>query len=423
MLDAGASVYIGRSIGKYRLQRVIGAGGMAVVYEAAHRNGHRVALKMLRPALSINADLRARFLREGYAANRVNHRGAVRILDDDTSDGVVFLVMELLEGRTLATIAQSRGGTLALGHVCEVGSQLLDILASAHRVGVFHRDIKPENILIDPAGNVKVLDFGIASIREPGAVSNTATGRMLGTPAFMPPEQAYGRKAEIDARSDLWSVGATLFAILTGRLVHQATTAEETLIRAATEPAPKLASVWPEVPPRFAAVIDGALEMVKTDRFESADEMRAALEEFHRSEFSAPIASRVQLDDIVATARVPPPAVTRWMGRRVLWPGLIFVLAGVALASMTSPRMLQGQAGAVTWLDSAAREPTNPAADPAPAIEPEGPPSTALPPRIAKRPLASPRPTATSVTCGFEFDSEGRKWPRRCEGQLPTEPK
>jgi serine/threonine-protein kinase len=191
---------------------------MASVYEAVHRNGNRVAIKMLHPHLSINADLRSRFLREGYAANRVNHQGAVRVLDDDmTEDGSVFLVMELLKGETLDARWETRGSRLAHREVCEHAHQLLDVLAAAHGQGVVHRDIKPENLFLTTDGVLKVLDFGIARLRDAsGAEGATQTGRMIGTPAFMPPEQALGRSRQIDGQTDLWAVGATMFTLVSG---------------------------------------------------------------------------------------------------------------------------------------------------------------------------------------------------------------
>jgi len=244
-LDGHARGRVGSVINKkYRLERLIGSGGMASVYEATHRNGNRVAIKMLHPHLSINADLRARFLREGYVANKVNHQGAVRVLDDDmTEDGAVFLVMELLKGETLDARWESRGSRLAHREVCEYVHQLLDVLAAAHGQGVVHRDIKPENLFLTRDGVLKVLDFGIARLREAsGAEGATQTGRMIGTPAFMPPEQALGRSRQIDGQTDLWAVGATMFTLVSGHYVHEAETMEEMLVRAGSRPARQVAS-------------------------------------------------------------------------------------------------------------------------------------------------------------------------------------
>jgi eukaryotic-like serine/threonine-protein kinase len=275
--------------GKYRLERLIGSGGMASVYEAVHRNGHRVAIKMLHPHLSIDADLRARFLREGYVANKVNHRGAVRVLDDDTAeDGAAFLVMELLEGETLDALWERHQRRLAHRDVCQYAHQLLDVLAAAHDASVVHRDIKPENLFLTVDGVLKVLDFGIARLRDgPGSETATRTGRMIGTPAFMPPEQALGRSREIDGQTDLWAAGATMFTLLSGSFVHEAETMEEMVVHAAIAPARALATISPDAPPEIAAVIDRALAFAKEDRWPNARAMGAALAEAYRTTYGA----------------------------------------------------------------------------------------------------------------------------------------
>src|SRR5258708_36403963 len=140
--------------GKYTIDKVLGVGGMAAVYRAVHRNGHRVALKMLHASISSNADLRGRFLREGYVANTVDHPGAVRVTDDDVAeDGSVFLVMELLEGHTVEAWAASRpGARLTPGEVLGVADQLLETLEAAHAKGIVHRDLKPENLFLTKTG-------------------------------------------------------------------------------------------------------------------------------------------------------------------------------------------------------------------------------------------------------------------------------
>ena len=278
-LSAGAKARVGAVLcGKYRLDRVLGVGGMASVYAATHlRNANVVAVKVLHRELSIDVGLRARFLREGYAANSVGHPGTVRVLDDDTAeDGSVFIVMDLLDGETLDARWERSGRRLGVSEVVTLLSDLLEVLAAAHDKGVVHRDLKPENLFVTRAGELKVLDFGVARLRE-GSPTQTRTGAVFGTPAFMPPEQALGRTSEVDALSDVWAVGATAFFLLGGRFVHSGTTAEELLVRSATEPAPSVLEVAPDVPPAIARVIDRALAFNKRDRWESAAAMRAAL--------------------------------------------------------------------------------------------------------------------------------------------------
>ena len=278
--DERARARVGTEIKqKYRLERLIGSGGMASVYEAEHRNGHRVAIKLLHPHVAVNGDLRSRFLREGYVANKVKHRGAVRVIDDDTDgDGSVFLVMELLVGESLEARLQRSGGKLAHGEVCELAHQLLDVLSAAHGAGIVHRDIKPDNVFLTQEGVLKVLDFGIARLQEAsGAQGVTRTGSTIGTPAFMPPEQALGRSRQIDAQTDLWSVAATMFTLMSGHYVHEAETLQEMLVFAASHPARSLGAVAPEVPAGIVAVVDRGLAFGKEMRWPDARSMQDAL--------------------------------------------------------------------------------------------------------------------------------------------------
>jgi serine/threonine protein kinase len=163
--------------GKYTLDRLLGAGGMAAVYAATHRNQKQFAVKMLHAELSVHEDIRARFLREGYAANSVKHPGAVAVMDDDTAeDGAAFLVMELLEGTTIEGWWEQAGQRLDVESVLRIAWQLLDVLAAAHAKAIVHRDIKPANLFVTRNGELKVLDFGIARVRAIAASDQGATG-------------------------------------------------------------------------------------------------------------------------------------------------------------------------------------------------------------------------------------------------------
>jgi serine/threonine protein kinase len=263
---------------RWRLDEVLGVGGMATVYGATHRNKKRVAIKMLHTELSIEENIRARFLREGYLANTVGHPGAVIVLDDDISeDGSAFLVMELLEGETLEMRGE-RKGKLPAAEVLALTDQLLDVLAAAHEKGIVHRDIKPENLFFTVEGRLKVLDFGIAHLRElPQNTNVTGSGSFLGTPMFMAPEHARARWKEVDAQSDLWSVGATMFMLLSGRGVHVAETVNDQLILAATARAPSIASVVFGLPESVVTLVDRALAYDKAERWPTARAMQGVL--------------------------------------------------------------------------------------------------------------------------------------------------
>jgi len=284
MDDASERALAARRVGevlaeKWRLDRLLGVGGMAAVYEATHRNGNKVAVKVLHASLGASAEARARLLAEGYAANRVGHRGVVAILDDDvTADGAVFLVMELLEGETLLERWLRADRRMPAAEVLAVAGRLLDVLGAAHAAGIVHRDVKPENVFLTADGDVKLLDFGIARVREVArSGQQTLAGLAMGTPSFMSPEQARGRWDEVDGRSDLWSLGATMWTLLGGRYLHEADTLHEMLLQAMIAPAPSLATVCPSAPRGVVALVDKALAMKPGDRWSSAGEMASAV--------------------------------------------------------------------------------------------------------------------------------------------------
>jgi serine/threonine-protein kinase len=265
---------------KWRIEAKIARGGVATVFRATHRQGQRAAIKIMHAQYARNADVRTRFLREGYAANTVGHPGVVRVLDDDvTEDGSPYIVMELLEdGELLEDRRERLGGHLPVVEAVAICDRVLDVLAAAHDKGIIHRDIKPDNIFVLPDGKVKVLDFGIAHIKEAVLKREmTATGLLLGTPEFMAPEQALGAKGQIDARTDIFAVGATLFTLLSGQAVHMAPTVTQQLIAMSTRQARSLLATKAPVPPELVPVVDRALSLDKNGRWPSARAMQAAL--------------------------------------------------------------------------------------------------------------------------------------------------
>ncbi|WP_437730547.1 serine/threonine protein kinase [Sorangium sp. So ce1335] len=259
--------------GKWTIERLLGSGGMAAVYVGVHRIGRRYAIKILHPEIARMPELRARFDQEAQAVNRFVHPGAVEIHDiDATADGCPFLVMELLDGESIATRARRLGG-IDMAELLVMVDGLLDVLAAAHAHGIIHRDIKPDNLFRTRDGRLKVLDFGVARVRQAASdFVRTRTGTTLGTVAYMPPEQVRGD--EVDARADVFAVGATMFRLITRRRIHEASSDTDLVVKMATLPAPPLASVAPETPPGVCAIVDRALAFNRDERYPSATVMQ-----------------------------------------------------------------------------------------------------------------------------------------------------
>ena len=266
---------------KWKLERLLGIGGMGAVYAGLHRNGARAAVKVLHHCHAKHEDVRGRFLREGYAANRVEHPSVVKVLDDDIvaggpDDGTAYLVMELLVGESLEGWTH-RGLAVTERDFLMVADVVLEVLEVAHNSGVVHRDIKPDNIFVTRAGvgrdRIKVLDFGLARLLE--GSSMTVHGIALGTPPFMSPEQAAGCNDEIDGRTDLFALAASGFRLITGRRIHEGSTAVELVQKMGKLAAPRVRTVAPQVSVALARVLDRALEFRRDDRYESAAAMRA----------------------------------------------------------------------------------------------------------------------------------------------------
>ncbi len=276
---------------KYCLESLLGVGGMATVYAARHRNGSRAALKILHAEFAREEGVKTRFLREGYVANKVDHPGVVRILDDDeTQQGEPFLVMELLEGETLQQLWKRRQRKLPPVEALSIAGDLLDTLVPFHEQNIIHRDIKPANIFITGEGVVKLLDFGVAQMRE-GGEAMTRAGTALGTPSFMSPEQAMGKSDQLDGRSDVFSIGATLYACLSGKRLHHGKSDNEAFILAATQPAPSLARTSPDLPTEVIAFVDRSLQWDRRKRFRTAAQMRDACREIVAKLGGAPAGS------------------------------------------------------------------------------------------------------------------------------------
>ncbi len=273
--------------GTWRLQRILGRGGMSTVFAAEGPDGVEVALKLLHPELSGQVEGEERLLREAVAAGRIEHSGAVAVLDSGTSPQGSFLILELLKGETCGAWVRREGPRSPL-EVLEVMSQVLSVLVVAHARQVIHRDLKPENLFRLTDGRLKVLDFGLALLLDSANQGyRTRTGLTLGTVPYMAPEQALGRRAEIDGRTDLFSLGATAFRLLTGRHVHEGGNPAEILARMAIQPAPLVASVRADLPACVCALVDHCLAHAQRNRPASAEILLAAVEaaqlELHRT--------------------------------------------------------------------------------------------------------------------------------------------
>jgi serine/threonine-protein kinase len=374
-------VSVGRVLcGKWRVQRLLGVGGASSVVEAVHvNNGRRVAIKRLDTALARSPRTRERFRREGYLANRVDHPGAVAVLDDDmTEDGVPFLVMELLEGETLDQRWRDSGLRLAREEVLRLATDILGVLGAAHAAGIVHRDIKPSNLFVTKDGTLKILDFGVARLLEEDASRVvTKSGAALGTPAFMPPEQARGRWDEIDGRTDVWAVGATMFTLLSGRFVHEAETTNELLIAAATQPAISLARVLPEIDAALATVVDKALAFDKKERFASAVAMRDAVCAVLEGRAVAMVANPAPRAEVTVDTAPPTERPSEPTARRgSLRTGALVVVLGILVVA--APFLVLARRTALETSSAAPGEsPSAPPSSPSPASEPRPPESAA----------------------------------------------
>jgi len=277
---------------RWHLTRVLGVGGMASVFQAVHnRNNRTVAVKVLHRQLADYDELCERFRAEAVACNLVDHPGTVQFLDDGQLEtGEPFLVMDYLEGTTIDELWATDSGAITLPRVLKIAADVLEVLAIAHDRGIIHRDVKPENIFITSDGRTKLLDFGIARAEsiEKGFV--TRSGATMGTPAYMSPEQARGRWEDVDHRADLFSLAATMYALLSGRTIHPAGTGNELLVAAMSEPVQPLRSVQPNVPEHVAKLVDRGVSFHKEDRFANANDMlnavRAALNTIHNQELA-----------------------------------------------------------------------------------------------------------------------------------------
>jgi eukaryotic-like serine/threonine-protein kinase len=297
-LQKQAQARVGIQVRKWTIDRLLAIGGMASVYVATHRNGNRVAIKVLHREFADMPEAKERFMREGYVANKVGHPGAVTVLDDDQlDDGTPFLVMELLSGQSLED-RLGRRPILPLPEVLYVADQILDVLAMAHDAGIIHRDIKPPNVFLIPDGKVKVLDFGLARLLDPTSIALTRAGTVIGTASYMSPEQARGKHSQVDHRTDIFALGALVFRCLSGRTVHTGATATDCMLAAMSNKAPSLAEVTRGAPADVVSLVDRALAFDKTGRWPDARSMQADLRAVYQSFAGRPMPTPQQVGEV-----------------------------------------------------------------------------------------------------------------------------
>jgi serine/threonine protein kinase len=273
--------------GQYELLSEIARGGMGIVYRARQRNLNRiVALKMiLSGAIAAPEDVK-RFYTEAEAAASLEHPNIVPIYEIGEYEGQHFFSMALVDGKSLAE--PLKGGPLGAKEAAAIMAKVADAIDYAHSKGVIHRDIKPANILIDAKGDPKITDFGLARIDEGDSIL-TRTGLILGTPSFMPPEQASGKVRNIGAHSDVYSIGATLYCLMTGQAAFQGASPLETLNMVLNEPAKEPRSIVPSIPKDLQTICMKCLEKKPQDRYPSAGAVSKDLNRFLNGE---PITAR-----------------------------------------------------------------------------------------------------------------------------------
>jgi serine/threonine-protein kinase len=276
---------IGKSIGNYQIKAKLGEGGMGTVYLGEHPLiGKRVAVKVLLEELSANQQIVDRFFNEAKAVNNIGHQNIVDVVDfgtlkSETGHDIVYFIMEYLDGESLAARIKRQG--LTQRETLHIMQQSCSALAASHQKGIVHRDLKPDNIYLCPRGGdknfVKILDFGIAKLTGDGGNSmKTRTGLVIGTPAYMSPEQCEG-KGLIDHRSDVYSLGVLMYELLTGRVPFPGDGFGEILVAHLTRQPELPSSINPDVTPELEAIVLHAIEKDRNRRFQSMTEMEGAV--------------------------------------------------------------------------------------------------------------------------------------------------
>ena len=300
--------------GKWKVDRVIKVTDQLATYEARDPKGAKVHLKVIHPYKADDAPLVARLKREAYVANRIKHPSMVRVLGDGmTDEGSLAIALELVDGETLEELRMKRGGMLPPEEVIKYGSALCDALQAAHDEQIVHRDVRPESFMVTKQGELRVPEFAAARVlgETVEAKERTAAGATLGSPAFMSPEQARGQRDRVDARSDVFGLGATLYTLVSGKTVHAADNPLAGLLSASRDRAKPVRTVMrTAIPDHLADAIDKALKFEPTDRFPSMRAFKRALTPKEEARPAAAVA-RTEASPVRASQKPAPPLLGR----------------------------------------------------------------------------------------------------------------
>ena len=373
-VEAGADL-VGQVIAdRYAVQAKLGEGGMGQVYLAEHvRMGRRSALKVMHPGMMHDADAIARFNREASNASRISHPNVAAIYDfGETSDGLIYLAMEFVEGEPLTAVVE-RQGALPAPRAAAIAAQVAQALAAAHDMGIVHRDLKPDNIMIargrDGADVVKVVDFGIAKASDASTQRVTRTGFIVGTPEYMSPEQLSGDR--LDGRSDIYALGLVTFHLLTGTLPFPSATMQESMIMRLTERPRTLAEARAGVrwPAEMQQVLDRALARDAKLRYADAREFAADLERAiaRMPEIEAASAGTLVMSGPLPATRVAPNAGgTRIAGAAPARAATPAMTASRAVPAVAALVLIAAIAAGATWFTIGRGAPGGDSADAAP---------------------------------------------------------
>ena len=387
-------------LGKYRVERVLGQGGMGVVVAARHLDlGQLFAIKCMLPSALVQEDAVERFLREARAAAGLKGEHVVKVVDVGRLDtGAPYMVMEHLSGSDLGAILESRGA-LSVGEAVTCVLEACDALEEAHGMGIVHRDLKPANLFLfrRPNGTtcVKVLDFGISKQVVPDQVALTKTSAIMGTPLYMSPEQMVSSRS-VDARSDVWSMGVVLYELCTGKVPFDGQVVTEVVARVVQDDPVPPSKVRPNIPAGLDAVIARCLQKRPERRYTSIRELAAALRPFAGLPAPSRSTHDITEEDTVSATQASAAPVLTLQGtsvgsgssapRRRTALAMGVVAAGVVLAL----------AAAGIWLSRASSAPPDPRAAAAPASA-DPPKASAAPPIITPAPSASAGATAAAT--------------------------